>query len=134
MISLAKRSDGSICVDVGSSLPVCDASGPTIRRWCPWRTPDEAPDVYRNRFGRERAVGWKVAASRPASDEVILDTIDGLRDGLALLGVTVAWDAAYLTVPWPTCWCSWRLSDASALGATHAAWGDRPLLLGPVWR
>ncbi len=21
----------------------------------------------------------------------------------------VAWEAAYLTVPWPTCWCSWRL-------------------------
>lgn len=21
----------------------------------------------------------------------------------------VAWDAAYLRVPWPTCWCSWRL-------------------------
>jgi hypothetical protein len=23
----------------------------------------------------------------------------------------VAWDAAYLTVPWPSCWCSWRLPD-----------------------
>jgi hypothetical protein len=23
----------------------------------------------------------------------------------------VAWDAAYLSVPWPTCWCSWRLPD-----------------------
>ena len=20
-----------------------------------------------------------------------------------------AWDAAYLAVPWPTCWCSWRI-------------------------
>jgi hypothetical protein len=25
-----------------------------------------------------------------------------------------AWDAAYLTVPWPTCWCSWRIPDATA--------------------
>jgi hypothetical protein len=24
-----------------------------------------------------------------------------------------AWDAAYLTVPWPTCWCAWRLPDAT---------------------
>jgi hypothetical protein len=24
----------------------------------------------------------------------------------------VAWDAAYLTVPWPTCWCSWRMPEA----------------------
>lgn len=23
----------------------------------------------------------------------------------------VAWDAAHLTVPWPSCWCSWRLPD-----------------------
>ncbi len=27
----------------------------------------------------------------------------------------VAWDAAYLAVPWPTCWCSWRIpEDTSA--------------------
>jgi hypothetical protein len=25
-----------------------------------------------------------------------------------------AWDAAYLAVPWPTCWCSWRIPEASA--------------------
>jgi hypothetical protein len=26
----------------------------------------------------------------------------------------VAWDAAYLTVPWPSCWCSWALPDELA--------------------
>lgn len=26
----------------------------------------------------------------------------------------VAWDAAYLTVPWPSCWCSFRIPDAVA--------------------
>ncbi|GIJ43544.1 hypothetical protein Val02_04300 [Virgisporangium aliadipatigenens] len=36
-------------------------------------------------------------------------------DGLVLLDFEqadhqhVAWDAAYLIVPWPTCWCSWGL-------------------------
>ncbi len=25
-----------------------------------------------------------------------------------------AWDAAYLSVPWPTCWCSWRIPEATA--------------------
>jgi aminoglycoside phosphotransferase (APT) family kinase protein len=25
-----------------------------------------------------------------------------------------AWDVAYLVVPWPTCWCSWRLPDGVA--------------------
>jgi hypothetical protein len=31
-----------------------------------------------------------------------------------------AWDAAYLSVPWPTCWCSWRIPDASASRALDA--------------
>ena len=26
----------------------------------------------------------------------------------------LAWDVAYLTVPWPTCWCAWRLPTALA--------------------
>ena len=32
----------------------------------------------------------------------------------------VAWDVAYLRVPWPTCWCSWRLPDAVADAAVAA--------------
>jgi hypothetical protein len=27
------------------------------------------------------------------------------------------WDVAYLRVPWPTCWCAWRLPDAVAESA-----------------
>ncbi|MFC7241277.1 phosphotransferase [Catellatospora aurea] len=39
------------------------------------------------------------------------------RDGLALIDFEhaewrhIAWDVAYLRVPWPSCWCSWRLPD-----------------------
>lgn len=36
----------------------------------------------------------------------------------------LAWEAAYLTVPWPSCWCSWRLPDplaARALGTWRRA-------------
>lgn len=29
----------------------------------------------------------------------------------------VAWDVAYLLVPWPSCWCSWRLPAEVAAGA-----------------
>jgi hypothetical protein len=35
----------------------------------------------------------------------------------------VAWEAAYLTVPWPTCWCSWRLPE-SVTGHALAAWRE----------
>jgi hypothetical protein len=31
-----------------------------------------------------------------------------------------AWDASYLAVPWPTCWCSWRIPEASAVRALDA--------------
>jgi hypothetical protein len=31
-----------------------------------------------------------------------------------------AWDAAYLAVPWPTCWCSWLIPDATAERAMDA--------------
>ena len=41
----------------------------------------------------------------------------------------VAWEAAYLRVPWPSCWCSWALPDAvadRALDCWRAAIGPLP--------
>jgi hypothetical protein len=41
----------------------------------------------------------------------------------------VAWDAAYLRVPWPTCWCSWALPGEvveRALDRWRAAIGPLP--------
>ncbi len=44
-------------------------------------------------------------------------------DGMVLLDFEgaeyrhLAWEAAYLTVPWPSCWCSWRLPDSLAARA-----------------
>lgn len=38
-----------------------------------------------------------------------------------------AWDVAYLFVPWPTCWCSWRIPDGvadAAFAAYRAAAAD----------
>lgn len=48
-----------------------------------------------------------------------LQTADGLRliDFESAQVRHVAWDAAYLTVPWPSCWCSWRLPDDVAQAA-----------------
>jgi hypothetical protein len=43
-----------------------------------------------------------------------------VEDGIVLLDFEgaqwrhVAWDIAYLRVPWPTCWCSWRLPEPVA--------------------
>jgi hypothetical protein len=48
-------------------------------------------------------------------------------DGLVLLDLEaatyrhVAWEAAYLTVPWPSCWCSWRMPE-EVVGAALDTW------------
>jgi len=50
-------------------------------------------------------------------------------DGLVLLDFEgaefrhVAWEAAYLCVPWPSCWCSWRLPEELAARAL-ARWRE----------
>ncbi|HVA60495.1 MAG TPA: hypothetical protein VNG13_08150 [Mycobacteriales bacterium] len=47
-------------------------------------------------------------------------------NGLVLLDLEgaqlrhVAWDAAYLLVPWPSCWCSWRPSQDAAYAALES--------------
>lgn len=49
------------------------------------------------------------------------------EDGLVLLDLEgaqlrhVAWDVAYLLVPWPSCWCSWR-PTADAAEAALESW------------
>ena len=49
----------------------------------------------------------------------------------------IAWEAAYLTVPWPSCWCSWRLPP-SVTGAAIEAWRSTvepqlPVVAEPVF-
>jgi hypothetical protein len=53
-------------------------------------------------------------------------------DGLVLLDFEgaqvrpVAWDAAYLRVPWPSCWCSWLLpADVAGDGLRAFGYDDR---------
>lgn len=60
-------------------------------------------------------------------------------DGLVLVDFEhaqwrhVAWDVAYLTVPWPSCWCSWRVPDRDARLAVDAyrAANPSPYVDGP---
>lgn len=61
-----------------------------------------------------RTLGAGENASLSPSDSCPDDNV-GTPDGLMLVDFEgaqwrhVAWDVAYLTVPWPTCWCSWRM-------------------------
>jgi aminoglycoside/choline kinase family phosphotransferase len=74
-----------------------------------------------------RLDGSGTAALTPA--DTCPDNHVRVGDGLVLLDFEdaqwrhVAWDVAYLCVPWPSCWCSWRLPEpvsAAAVGAYRA--------------
>ena len=92
------------------------------------RIPDGAPDQLRSL--EKRLGGSGLAALTPA--DACPDNNVLTADGLALLDFEgaqwrhIAWDVAYLRVPWPTCWCSWRMParvGARALDAYRAAAG-----------
>ncbi len=83
----------------------CDSLGVVV--------PAGAMDALRGLAGR--LSDCEHAALSPA-DACPDNNVSG-RDGLVLVDFEgaefrhVAWDVAYLTVPWPSCWCSWRLPD-----------------------
>ncbi len=53
-------------------------------------------------------------------DAVLLDGCYRLVDFEGAQWRHVIWDVAYLRVPWPTCWCSWRLPEDVAERAVDA--------------
>ncbi|MFN2561719.1 MAG: phosphotransferase [Jatrophihabitans sp.] len=80
-------------------------------------------------FEELRGVGKRLGASGPAAltpADTCPDNNVAAPSGLALLDFEgaewrhLAWDVAYLLVPWPTCWCSWRLPAAVADQALDA--------------
>ena len=60
---------------------------------------------------------------------LLVDTSAGAPDGVRLIDFEgaahrhVAWEAAYLALPWPSCWCSWRLPE-DAVDAALDAWRE----------
>jgi hypothetical protein len=75
-------------------------------------------DVPAGAFEELRAMGTRLcdagdAALTPA--DACPDNNVRTDDGLVLIDFEgaqwrhVAWDVAYLVVPWPSCWCSWRI-------------------------
>jgi hypothetical protein len=86
------------------------------------RVPAGAFDELRSLSSRLDGAG--TAALTPA--DTCPDNNVRTRDGLLLLDFEdaqwrhVAWDVAYLTVPWPSCWCSWRLPEEVSAAAVAA--------------
>jgi hypothetical protein len=77
------------------------------------RVPPGLVDLWRHQL--QRLDNDDASALSPA--DTCPDNNVATGDGLALIDFEsaewrhVAWDVAYLRVPWPTCWCAWRLPD-----------------------
>lgn len=75
--------------------------------------------------GAAGIIGSDTMALSPADtcpdNNVTAPTGPVLLDFEAAVVRSVAWDAAYLLVPWPSCWCSWRL-PADVATAALARW------------
>jgi hypothetical protein len=86
------------------------------------RVPAHAFDELRGLS--KRLTGSGTAALSPA--DTCPDNNVRLASGLALIDFEdaqwrhVAWDVAYLRVPWPSCWCAWRMPGALAEEAVAA--------------
>ena len=89
------------------------------------------PEALAELHGLDALLGGDVRALTPA--DACPDNNLWTCDGLVLLDYEgaqyrhVAWDAAYLRVPWPSCWCAWALPVEvadRALAAWKTAFAD----------
>ncbi|MEV4414275.1 hypothetical protein [Catellatospora sp. NPDC049609] len=78
------------------------------------------PEALAEAFRAEAARLGDDAAAALSPSDACPDNNVFTGDGLALIDFEhaewrhLAWDVAYLRVPWPSCWCSWRLPDEVA--------------------
>ncbi|TMM35616.1 MAG: hypothetical protein E6F99_18995, partial [Actinobacteria bacterium] len=112
-----------------------DTVARNMARHCAELGIDVPPDAFAQlRALAVRLDGAGAAALTPA--DACPDNNVFTGDGLVLIDFEgaewrhVAWDVAYLTVPWPSCWCSWRIPRSVAEQATHAYRGQDGRLAG----
>jgi hypothetical protein len=105
--------ESSVGVDLDDAVRVLERECPALGV----RVPGGAVDDLRGLA--KRLGGSGLAALTPA--DACPDNNIVTEDGLVLVDYEgaqwrhVAWDVAYLQVPWPSCWCSWRLpADVAA--------------------
>ena len=114
--------ESSVTVDLDDAARVLDRECGSLGV----RLPSGALDELRALA--KRLGGDGLAALTPADacpdNNVVTDNGLVLVDYEGAQWRHIAWDVAYLQVPWPSCWCCWRLPDdvaARAVAAYRAA-------------
>lgn len=110
--------ESHVAVDLDDAVRVLDRECASLAV----RVPEGALDDLRALA--KRLAGDGLAALTPADacpdNNVLLSEGTALVDFEGAQWRHVAWDVAYLYVPWPSCWCSWRMPDVVADRAVAA--------------
>ena len=104
--------------DIDDAVRVLDRACGSLSVSVPAGAFDEVRELY-HRLGADGAAALTPADACP-DDNVAVDGGFVIVDYENAQWRHVAWDVAYLRVPWPTCWCSWRLPDDVADAAVAA--------------
>lgn len=121
--ALAARA-GDLPVPESTVPDELDAAARVIDRCCAELGVDVPAHALDELRGLDSRLGCGPAALTPA--DACPDNNVSTGDGLVLIDFEsaqwrrVAWDLAYLAVPWPTCWCSWRIPAGVAARAIEA--------------
>lgn len=116
--------------DRAGDLPVAESMMPTLLG----EAADEiarlaaelAVEVPAGALEELRTLGERLGVAALTPSDACPDNNVFTDDGLVLIDFEgaqwrhVAWDVAYLTVPWPSCWCSWRIPAAVTERAVDA--------------
>lgn len=93
--------------DIDDAMRVLDRACGSLGVVVPPGALDEVRDLY-HRLGGDGAAALTPADACPDNNMAVGDRLV-LIDFENAQWRHIAWDVAYLRVPWPTCWCSWRL-------------------------
>lgn len=104
---------GDLPVDVETTSNLLDTAAATLQRLLPELGVRPSPVALHELREAGAMLGADATALSPT--DACPDNNVRTSKGLVLLDLEgaevrhVAWDVAYLRVPWPSCWCSWRL-------------------------
>lgn len=118
---------GDLPADVDQTAGEIDFGVGQLREWLPELGVQSGEDALTELGGVPGRLQSGPLALSPG--DTCPDNNVRTADGLVLVDFEgasvrpVAWDAAYLVVPWPTCWCSWPLPD-EVVAAGLARWRD----------
>src|SRR4051812_42500286 len=112
--ALAARS-GEVAVPESSMSAALEEAAQRLDDYCPRLDVPMPPGALAELRGLSRRLDRNQVGALSPSDACPDNNVRVGDDHLALIDFEgaqwrhVAWDVAYLTVPWPSCWCSWRM-------------------------